>query len=175
MIFENKNYIFIKSAIYLAVFLLLHYLFKWIPNTIVSLFSAIDESVYQHMKIAFLAYIILMSLELTLFRKKITNKSNFIYSHLLSAVLIPFFTLVLFLIGAMFYGERHFVIEIIYAIIITYLSGLSINILEKEFYKVQFSKRFKIFIMIIIIIMVIEFIVFSFRLPWHDVFTNPYA
>jgi hypothetical protein len=127
------------------------------------------------MKIAFLAYIILMLIELMLFRKKIADKKNFVYSHLLSAVLIPFFVFVLFLIGAMFYGERHFVVEIIYAITITYLSGLSITILEQEFEKVQFSKRFKIFLLIIIIIMIFEFTIFTFNLPWHDVFSNPYA
>ena len=175
MVFDNKNYIFIKSAMYLAIFLILHYLFKWVPNTIVSLFSAINESVYQHMKIAFLAYIILMLIEFVIFRKKISDKQNFVFSHLLSAVLIPFFTLVLFLIGAMFYGERHFVVEIIYAISIAYLSGLSINILEQEFHKVQFSMRFKIFLLIIIIIMITEFTIFTFNLPWHDVFADPYG
>ncbi|MFW9825271.1 MAG: DUF6512 family protein [Candidatus Thorarchaeota archaeon] len=172
---DNRNYIFIRSAFYLVIFIILHYLFDWFPNIFVSLFSGIDESVYQHMKIAFYSYAILTLIEFVVFRKKIANKKNFVYSHLLSIILIPLITLILFLIGAMFYGERPFVVEILYAIIITYASGLSISVFEQEMQVLQFSKRFKLFILIIIVILIMEFTIFTFRLPWHDIFADPYG
>jgi len=175
MEYDDKNYLFVRSGLYLVIFLTLHYLFKWFPNVVISLFSAIYESVFQHMKISFYAYIILTLIEFILFRNKIADAKKFIYSHLFSAVLIPFFILVLFSMGAMVYGERSYVVEIIYAIIITYLSGFSISIIEQEFQHIEFSKRFKIFLLIIIVIMIMEFTVFTFRLPFHDLFANPYG
>ena len=175
MEYDDRNYLFVRSGLNLVIFLTLHYLYRWFPNVVISLFSAIYESVFQHMKISFYAYIILTLIEFILFRKKKTDAKKFIYSHLFSAVLIPFITLILFSIGAMVYGERSYVVEIIYAIIITYLSGFSISIIEQEFQDIEFSKRFKIFLLIIIVIMISEFTIFTFNLPWHDVFANPYG
>ena len=175
MEYDDKNYIFVRSGLYLVIFLLLHYLFKWFPNVVISLFSAIDESVFQHMKIAFYAYVILTLIEFLILRNKIADTKKFIYSHLFSAVIIPFMTLVLFSVGAMVYGERSYIVEIIYAISITYLTGLSVSIIEQELREIQFSKRFKMFLLIIIVIMIAEFTVFTFNLPWHDVFANPYG
>jgi cell shape-determining protein MreD len=143
----------------------------------ISLFSGLDESVFQHMKIAFYAYIVLTAIEFILFRKKINDIKKFIYSHLLSTMLIPLIVLILFLVGAMIYdSERSKVVEIIYALTITYLSGLSISIIEQEFKEIEFSKRFKALLFIIIIIMILEFTVFTIRgNPWHDLFANPYG
>jgi len=78
--------------------------------------------------------------------------------------------------GAVVYdAERSYVVEIIYAIIITYLSGFSISIIEQELKDTEFSKRFKVFLLVIIVIMIVEFTVFTFNLPWHDIFANPYG
>ena len=175
MEYTDRNYIFVRSGLYLVIFVILHYLFHWFPNVFISLFSGIDESVYQHMKIAFYTYIILTIIEFFLFRTKITDIKKFVYSHLFSVVLIPLITVVLFLTGAMVFGERSKIVEIIYALTITYLSGLSVSIIEQEFKDIEFSKRFKVFLFIIIILMIIEFTVFTFNLPWHDVFADPYG
>jgi hypothetical protein len=93
----------------------------------------------------------------------------------LSTVLIPLITLILFLIGAMFYGERSYIVEIFYAISITYISGLSISIFEQEIQVIQFTKRFKIFMLLFVVILIAEFTFFTFNLPWHDVFADPYG
>ncbi|MFW9822282.1 MAG: DUF6512 family protein [Candidatus Thorarchaeota archaeon] len=175
MDYTDKNYIFIRSGIYLVIFILLHYLFDWFPNVFTSLFSGINESVFQHMKIAFYAFILLSLIELIIFRNNLNDQKNFIYTHLISVLLIPLITLVLFFIGAMFYGERSYIIEIIYAIMITYLSGLSVSIIEQEIKDFKFSKRFKILLLVITAVLIAEFTVFTFNLPWHDVFANPYG
>ena len=43
--------------------------------------SGIDESVFQHMKIGFYSYIILMVIEFLVFKKKIADNSKFLFSH----------------------------------------------------------------------------------------------
>jgi uncharacterized membrane protein len=78
--------------------------------------------------------------------------------------------------GAVVYdAERSKVIEIIYALTITFLSGVSVSLIEQELKEFEFSKRFKLFLLIIAVIMVIEFTVFTFNLPWHDIFADPYG
>ncbi|MHA2007021.1 MAG: DUF6512 family protein [Promethearchaeota archaeon] len=172
---DSKNYIFVRSGIYLVIFVLSHYLFKWFPNEVLSLFSSIDESVFQHMKLAFYSYLILSLIEGAIFRNKIPNKEKFIYSHILSAVIIPFIIFTLFLIGAMFYGERPFLVEIFYAITITFTSSLVTTVIEQEYKELEFNKRFKILLIVITVILIMEFTIFTFNLPWHDIFVDPYG
>ena len=172
---DDKNYVYIRSLLLLCIFLLLHYLYKWFPNVIFSLFCSIDESVYQHFKNAFYSYLILTGVEFWIFHKKINDKKKFIFSHIFSAIIISWVIFILFLIAAMFYGERYFIIEIIYAIIIVYLTAISISIIEQEIKKLEFSNRFKILIGILFVLLILEFTVFTSKLPWHDIFADPYS
>jgi len=57
----------------------------------------------------------------------------------------------------------------------TYLSAVIVSIIEGEMKKVEFSKRLKVLIIIVLIILIIEFTFFTFKLPWHDIFADPYA
>ena len=159
----------------MGIFILLHYLYKWFPNIIFSIFSPINESVYQHFKNAFYSYLILTLIEYVIFRKEIQDKNKFFFSHMLSAIIIAWFIFIFFLTLAMFYGERQFIVEIIYAQTIVFLTGISISIFEQEFKSLEFSKRFKVLIIVLFVYLVVEFTVFTFNLPWHDVFADPYS
>ena len=75
----------------------------------------------------------------------------------------------------MFFGERDFIIEIIHANIILYLTALSVSFFEQEFKDIEFSKRFNWLIVIFLVILIMEFTIFTFNLPWHDIFADPYA
>ena len=165
---------YVRSLLLLGIFIVLHYLYKWFPNIIFSLFSPINESVFQHFKNAFYSYIILTLIEYFIFRKQIQDKNKFFFSHMLSAIIISWFIFILFLTLAMFYGERYFIVEIIYAQIVVYITAILVSIFEQEFKNLEFSKRFKVLIIVLSIYLVVEFTVFTFKLPWHDVFADPY-
>jgi len=92
-----------------------------------------------------------------------------------SAIIVSWIIFILFLIGAMFYGQRYFVIEIIYAQTVVYLTALTISIFEREIKKIEFSNSFKIIIYILFVLLILEFTVFTFNLPWHDIFADPYS
>ena len=49
----RKFPLILKIVLFQLLFLLLHYLYDWFPNSITTIFSGINESVYQHMKICF--------------------------------------------------------------------------------------------------------------------------
>jgi len=173
---NSKKWIIIRSALYLVIFILLHYAYDWFPNPVFAVFSGIDESVYQHMKIAFYAYIILIVIEFLIFRKKIERSQAYFFTRLFSTVIIPWIVFVLFFIGRALYPyEFPEIIEIIYALGITFLVGIVISFIELEFDEVEYSKRFQILLVILLIILIMEFTVFTFRLPWHDIFADPYA
>ena len=175
MLMDNKYYIFLRSLLFNIILIILHYLYHWFPNVVVSLFSGLDESVYQHFKIAFYSYLILTIIEFAVFSKNIENRKSFFFTHILSGVFLPWIIFLLFLTAATFYGERAVIVEIIYANVITYLSAVTITVFEQEFKDFEFSKRFNILIVILTAILIIEFTVFTFNLPWHDIFADPYA
>lgn len=172
---ENKYYIWIRSLVFLLIFIILHFLYDWFPNVVTSIFSGTDESVYQHFKIAFYSYLILTIIEFGIFRKAINDNKKFFFSHLVSTIIIPWIVFMLFFIAAAFFGERHYIVEIIYANVITYLTAITISVFEQEINKIELTKRFKILILVLFVILIVEFTIFTFNLPWHDVFADPYA
>jgi len=171
---ENKYYIYLRSAVFLIIFLVLHYLFDFFPNIVIGLISGINESFYQHLKVAFYSYLILTLIEFIIYKSKISVRENFLYSHLLSSILVPWSIFILWFIGPALIGQfDNVVIEIIYANIITYLSILTITLLEQSYSKVDFTSGVKVVILILLIISIMEFTIFTFELPWHDMFVEP--
>jgi len=68
-----------------------------------------------------------------------------------------------------------FVIEIISAQTVVYVSVLFLGFLEVEILKLEFGKRLRVLLLILLVLLIIEFTAFSFYLPWHDILANPYA
>ena len=73
---NSKTYISVRGLIYIPIFLLLHYSFEWFPNLLTQIFSGTEESVFQHCKVGFYAYLILIVLEYAVFRKKIKETTS---------------------------------------------------------------------------------------------------
>ena len=173
---DDNKYIFIRSLILLGIVIVLHYTYKFFPNVVFQIFSAIDESVFQHMKIGFYSYIILTIIEYLAFKKKIVNKTKFLFSRIFSAFFYPWVIFMFFFFTRVIYPwQMHFVVEIISAQAVVYVSALILGFIELDTIKIEFGKRLKVISLILIILLVIEFTAFTFYLPWHDVLANPYA
>ncbi|MFX0076446.1 MAG: DUF6512 family protein [Candidatus Hermodarchaeota archaeon] len=173
---DDIKYIFLRSLIFLGIFIVLHFTYDLFPNIVFQIFSGIDESVFQHMKIGFYSYIIYMLIEFLVFRKKIDDNTRFFFSRIFSAVFYPWIMFMIFFFTRVIYpGEMHFIAEIISAQITTYISVLILGFIELDITKLDFGKRLKVLLVILIILLIVEFTAFSFYLPWHDVLTDPYA
>lgn len=173
---DDKKYIYIRSLILLGILIILHYTYKFLPNVVFQIFGAIDESVFQHMKIGFYSYIIFTIIEYFTCKKKIADKTRFLFSRIFSTFLIPWVIFMFFFFTRVIYPWRmHFVVEIISAQSVVFVSVLILGFIELETIKIEVGKRLKIILVILIIILIIEFTAFSFYLPWHDVLGNPYA
>ena len=176
MNYDDTKYIFIRSFIFLGIFILLHYTYDFFPNIVVQIFSGIDESVFQHMKIGFYSYIILLVLEFLVFKKKITDNAKFLFSRLFSTILYPWIMFIFFFFTRVVYPiQMHFVVEIISAQATVYLSVLILGFLELDTIKIEFGNRLKVIVLVLLILLIVEFTAFTFYLPWHDVLTDPYA
>ncbi len=174
MQYTSKLYIFLKGIVFLLLFQLLHYLYDWTNSPIIAIFSGIDESIFQHWKIGFWIYLLIVFLELKIFAKQIERKQDFIFAGLISAWLVPWIIFVLWYSIQSFAGPFTYEIsEIIYAIVMTYLSLLGLHILNKELVQIHFSKVAKIVILILVGLLIYELIFFTFVKPWVDVFQIP--
>jgi len=173
---DDNKYLYLRSLLFLTIFTGMHYAYKFFPNVVVLLFSPLNEAVFQHMKTGFYTYIILTVIEFFIFKKKITNNTQFLFSRVFSMVLYPFLIFLFFLFTRVVYPwQMHFVVEIISAQIVVYISVLFLGFLEVEITKLEFGKRLRVLLLILVVLLIIEFTAFSFYLPWHDVLANPYG
>ena len=177
MDFNHKAYPFIRSFIFLCIFELLHYSYDLIPSTFFQIFSGINEFFFQHWKIAYYSYIILSIVEYLIFRKKIVeeDKEKFISSHLLSAILLPMMIFIIWYIAPAVYGPIPvFWIEVVYSILACYISVLIVSVLEQYFKEIQYRSPIKLILLILNLLLIIQFTIFTFKPPWVDVFADPY-
>ena len=85
----------IKIVGVLVVFLLsfpLHFLYDFFPNFLTSIFAPVNESIWEHMKIIFTAYLLYGGVEYLIFREK-TKWNNF----LLQLFIVPFLGIMIYL------------------------------------------------------------------------------
>lgn len=163
-----------KVILFQVLFLILHYLYDWFPNGLTTLFSGINESIYQHMKIGFYCYILVALIEFLWSRDSIASVKNFIFSRLFTVVYLPWVILVMFLIHPLVFVKIESIPgEIIFANIILLLTSLFSIIVEKHVEKVEPGKPFQIVLLILFVLSLSQFIVFTYRLPWFDLFANP--
>ncbi len=161
----------------MVIFSFLHFIYDMSQeNIVVGIFSGTDESVFQHMKIGFYTYLILTVIEYLIFMKQIKKeeRDKFLYSRLLTAILLSWFMIVLYLIAALFIQEQPpLEFELFYSIFMGYISILPALMLETWYEKFEFPTRIKYLILFLVFLLIIEVTIFTFNKPWHDIFAEP--
>ena len=163
----------VKAVAFLPVFLVLHYAYKWLPWAGLAWFSSTGEAVYQHMKIGFFAYGVLCGLEYALVRP--ADRQRFVDTRLLATILVPWGIFFGWYIAPALYGRQmpSDALEIVYAnMIILGVLGM-VGVIERSLERFAFPRRMRVVLWIIAGILVMEFVIFSYRAPWADVFTVP--
>ena len=146
---------------------LLHFTFEWSGfQEIVGVFSAVNESVWEHLKIAFMPSILWLIIEYRFLYKKANNfffaKAIGIYSIM---IIIPviFYTYTIFI-------EHNLTIDIIsfmFAIIVGQLVSYKMLTFKK------LSKNLTLISIIALIILGLAFVVFTFYPPQIPLFQDP--
>jgi hypothetical protein len=165
--------ILIKMVVYQVIFLLLHYTYDWFPNNLAKIFSGINESIFQHMKIAFFSYIILSLIEYLWVRKR-TPTNAYFFSRVFATSFIPWTVFVFYFMAAAYYGEiDNIPIEILYANLVLFMASFATIIVEQHIEKAQPGIAFKIVCGALFLVSLSYYIIFTYRLPWFDVFAVP--
>lgn len=159
-----------------ATFLVLHYAYDFVPILPLKLISGTDESVFQHMKISFYAYLLVNVVEYLIRRKRLTSVGTFVYSRLFTTTLVPWFIFVLWYIAAAYHGQLPTVfLEILYANITMVVVGICVAITEVALEQAPYNRAFRIMSVLLFLIAISHFTIFTFKLPWCDVFADPYG
>lgn len=168
--------IYLKSLLYLMIFSILHFGYDLTHWAFLTPFCGINESVFQHLKMAFWAYLIASLIEYFIGRKKFIGKNNFWYSRLLSTIMVPWFVILIWYIVPALFGKVSLsMLEIIWAIFSAYFSGVIAGIIEKNIENNVVTLSFKIVILILIVVSAFLYIFFTYKPPWIDLFINPEA
>jgi len=145
---------------------LLHFTFEFSGNNIVvGSFSAVNESVWEHLKLPFWPAAFWMLISMFLIRKSVNN--------FFTAKTIGTYVMVMF-IPAVFYsyttltGESNLVVDIGSFILAVVLGQL----LSIKIYKYKLNKLYEIAAIVAIIILAVMFVVFTFYPPQLEIFRD---
>jgi hypothetical protein len=164
----------VKILLYQIIFLVVHYLYDWFPNGVTYLFGATSESVFQHMKAVFYAYLLLTTFEYVLFRAAIRSKVNYLYGRMFCASIMPLLMMTYFLTGPAFFVKIESIpLEILFANIALIAVSFSTFMLVGYFEESEPARGLKAVIIVLFALTLIELVIFSYRLPWFDIFAIP--
>ena len=148
---------------------LLHFLYEWSnENQIIALFSAVNESTWEHLKLVFFPMLVAGIVEYFALRGK---TKNMIQAKAVAIVFAICFIIVFFYTYTGINGTNFFILDIL-----SFL--LSIIIGEWIAYKIIINKSLyenknKIFAIIILTILLISFMLFTFNPPKINLFKDP--
>jgi hypothetical protein len=165
-----------KVLAFWVAFLVLHYAYEFFPILPFKLFSGVNESFFQHAKVAFFSYLGVNLGEYWLRRNEIERLVSFLYSRLFSTMVLPWFVFIAWFSAAAYYGPLPAVwLEIIFANIALLASAYCVLLAEEAMESVDYGRAFKAVILALFIVSFSYYIIFTFRLPWTDFFSDPYA
>jgi len=147
---------------------LLHFTFEWSGNQpIVGVFSAVNESVWEHLKLGFWP-----SLLFTIFEYRYLNKktNNFFLAKTIGIYMIIIVIPIIFYSYTFFTGESIFVIDILsffFAVVIGQLISYKILTFKK------LSKNLNLMCIGALIILGLAFVIFTFYPPQIQIFQDP--
>ncbi len=154
--------------------MILHWAYDFLPILPVKLISGINESFFQHIKMTFFAYLFVNLVEYFLRRKNIQDKESFIYTRILTTTFLPWVVFIVWYIAPAYYGPfSNVAIEILYANIALIISGFVILVIEHTIDGIAYQKLSKFVLLALFLISMSYYIIFTFRLPWADVFADP--
>ena len=166
--------IHLKALLFLLFFSLLHLGYDLTNCSFLAPFCGTNESVFQHLKMAFWGYGLLTVAEYFVVRSKFSQA--FWYSRILSIVMVPWVAFLMwYLLPAVHGRAESLALELTWAIAITYLSGLLVAQIEKDTEKVRFSLPSRLVLLSLFFVSAFLLVLFTYRLPWIDLFVDPAA
>jgi hypothetical protein len=167
-------HVYQKALLFWGTFLALYLAYKFVPAFPLSLIAGVGESNFQHYKAGFYGYLIASLIEFVLVRQHLANAERFAFSRILTSIFLPWMIFVLWYIAPAVYGRMpNIALEIIYANIITLVVGVFAAIFDRGFEQMAYSRALKTIILVLFLTSIGLYVIFTFKLPWADVFVEP--
>jgi len=167
---KTKTKIFQKIIILLVLSCMIHFLYDWFGFDWLTLFAPTSESLFQHMRIFFTAYLLYSLFEYNFIYKTV----GYWTSRFLLVTLIPWVMAMIYLLPQSFTGKIPTeLLEVFWSISSTILVWSIIIPLEKDLEKVRYSQSAKIIIALLLVLIFLTSLVFTFNLPVYDIFAQP--
>jgi hypothetical protein len=147
---------------------MLHFVFEWSGRlSWVALFAAVNESTWEHLKLAFFPALIFALIEYPFIRNKV---KNFSVAKTLSFYVMPLVIIVLFyLYLAIFHKDSLFWDIFIFVFAIAIGQVISYRILVAK----QFSKQISSFFRVLFVIILVIFLLLTYFPPHNFLFKDP--
>jgi hypothetical protein len=165
-----------KAGLFIVAFVPIHFLYDWFPSPVTAFFSESGgESVFQHMKLGFWAWIVASAAEYLLWMRREPRKAAFLESRGLGAVMIPYLqTLVWYLAPATVGAIRSVAAEVAWSFAACFAAGLGMSVLEWDFENAPSTLSRKVCVWALVGLTLFMFTRFTYGpLPWIDVFAAP--
>jgi hypothetical protein len=167
---------YLKLIAFWAAFMVLHYAYEFLPLAPLKWLSAVDESFYQHSKITFFGYLMVNVAEYAWRGRRSANREAFVYARIFSTILIPWFTFITWFTGPAYLGRiASLAAEIVFANIALLVAGLCVLVVEERLEGLRYDTALKVVLLVLLLIAASQYVIFTFRMPWHDVFVDPTA
>jgi hypothetical protein len=168
---ERRRVLFFEltGIVFIIIFgSILHFTFEWAGGqAVVGVFSAVNESVWEHLKLGFWPAIAFALLEFK-YLKKSTN--NFMFAKTIGIYLIPIVIMVIFYSYTALVGESILVIDILSFIIAVIVGQLvSYRLLTRKTLPYNLDN----FSLIALLLLGIAFVLFTFYPPQLPMFQDP--
>lgn len=161
----------VKGLLFWVIFMLMYGLQKFAPVFPVNLFTAVDESTFQHMKATFFAYLFIILIEYFRYRKNITAPKSWGYARLTAVIIAPWIMFLTWYLMAATYGRLpNNLFEILWGNIATLAVGVMVATLERGWEQIDYSRPMVNTLLALFAFSILLYIVFTFKLPWADVF-----
>lgn len=150
---------------------LLHFTFELFSNNLfIASFSAVNESVWEHLKLVFFPMFIFAIIEYFLL-KNYNNKNNYIFSKTVGIVFACFFITIFFFTYTGIIGTNYFIIDIFsFLFAIIFGEFISYKLLIKNS---KINNTIKYICIFILLILLFSFIIFTYFPPKINYFKDP--
>ena len=165
-----------KTIGFWALFMVLHFVLEQFPNESLKWLAATNESIYQHLKIAFFAYLATNLVECSIAWRGCQSREALLWSRLFGVVTIPWIIFIVWFAAPALYGQiESMPIEIAFSTFVTVIAPVLCIVIEVQLQRGKPNMAFKILTASLFILSLLEFVIFSYRLPWVDMFKDPLA
>lgn len=128
--------------------IILHFIYGWIPNSIISVIAPVNESVWEHMKLIVSSTLLFSILEHFIYKKKDIPYNNFLLSYGVSSIMGVFVYLLLYIPINDIFGHKAYIAISLLFLIFIFIQIVSYYIMNSK--KINYGNELGILLITII-------------------------